>query len=533
MNELKHQTVFSNFIAPGALVVLLVLSGCSGRSQPKGTPSYSVPDQGPVSSPVLPAPLPVPNPLTVSVVPEIPAPALDLPLPVTELDKKYSFHAVGIPIDDALRLFARDSNLNMVLDQDLEGELTVDFEQVGLESAMDAILESHDYSWQRKGDLIRVYRQTTRTFDVDYLRLQRQSTGTSQSGSFGLADSSEGGGQGASTYQVEQTHVVDFWTELENQLLDIVGPEGRVVANRTAGFVTITGGRRGIEEVERYLNKVHLGSQRQVAIEAKIVQVELSDDFSLGIDWSAPNLAEVGGYSLGSVIGFAADAAGGTNVIPDRNLVNALGTELAATQGLVLGKDGSTRAFLEALRTQGDLNVVSQPKVTTMNNQTAQIRVATELPFFVQTKGFVPAAGTDPAQPAEFEQRSATLGLILQVTPQISGDGWISMEITPVLTRSTGVVFNPEFVGESGPPIIDVKQTSVVARVRTGETIVIGGLIEDEETEDVRKIPLLGDLPGVGGLFRSTGTTNRKVELVILITPVADLMAPRDQQIDW
>lgn len=465
------------------------------------------------------------SPPSLTPVAELPLPPLELPLPTSAEESRYSFHAVSIPIEDALRLFARDSNLNLVLDQGLTGELTVDFENVSLDSAMDAILDAHDYGWERKGDLIRVYRQITRTYEVDYLRLQRQSNAQSHSGNFGLttAGGSGGGGGDSNTFQVEQSNNVDFWTELETQLATLLGEDGRVTANRTAGLVTVTGTRRRVEQVEQYLNQVHQGSLRQVEIEVKIVQVELNDRSRLGIDWSAPDLANLGKYELGTVLGLT-----GASVVP--------AADAAITSGFILSRGGDPRAVLTALQTQGDLNIVSQPRVRALNNQTAQIRVATESPYYVQTQSEIPAVtGVSAGTPAQFEQRAATLGLVVQVTPQISAAGWITMDIAPVLTRSDARIgFPTEGADETvGPPIIDVRQTTVVARVRSGDTIVIGGLIEDETTEKINKVPFFADLPVVGQLFRNTETVTGKKELVIFITPRAEMVSSRDQQLDW
>lgn len=440
--------------------------------------------------------------------------ALDFPLShPTVPAQTYSFHAVGIPIADALRLFARDSGLNIILDPGLEGVLTVDFEGVSLDDAMHAILDAHGYSWIRQGDLIRVHRFQTRTFEIDYPRLTRDAFSINVSGQFGVTGGGEetGADDQSNEYEVRQNNPVSFWDEITESLDNLVAEDGRVNINRTAGVVTVTTDATRMREVAEYLAAVKAGSLRQVRIEARIVEVELDDRNRLGIDWAAPNLAGLGRYDAGAFL------LSGGGVIP--------GEDLDITSGLEITRDGSFRAVINALSEQGSINVVSQPKILALNNQTAQIRVATDTPYFVQTKSAVPGSLNVPAQPAQFEQRTASLGLVLQVTPHVAGDGWITLEIAPVITRSTGRVPSPdpEFADSAGPLIVDVKQTSVMARVRSGETVVLGGLIQDDARQDVSKVPLFGDLPMVGGLFRDTVDTSARKELVVFVTPVAEV----------
>ena len=434
-------------------------------------------------------------------------------------EHRYSFHAVGVPIDDALRLFARDNNLNLVLDLGLDGNITADFTNLNLEQALDALLDAHDYAWEIDKGLIRVRRQITRSFDVDYLRLRRLSEARNESGSFGVSEGGSEESGGANEFAIEQENDIDFWEELTEELAALVGEDGLVVANRTAGFVTVTSSKRTLERVEDYLQKVRHGSMRQVSLEAKIVEVELDDTQNLGIDWAAPNLLNIGRYQIG------------------RTAFGSDGVETFLTASV----DGEVTAILEALQLQGNLNVVSQPRLKVVNNQTAQIRVARDEPYYVQTQAFVPAAGDDPAQPAQFEQQSATIGLVVQVTPNVAADGWITLEIAPVITRKLSQIGFPEsdqagnlaFTGDVGPPVIDVKQTSAVVRVRSGETAIIGGLIQESDEEEVTKVPLFGDLPLVGAAFRDTTTTRSKTELVIMITPVAEYIETDNRGYAW
>jgi type II secretory pathway component GspD/PulD (secretin) len=152
--------------------------------------------------------------------------------------------------------------------------------------------------------------------------------------------------------------------------------------------------------------------------------------------------------------------------------------------------------------------------VVTLNNQPALIKVATAQPFFTQTI----AQGTSGTGNIVTEQaRSVTVGLVLSVTPQISEDGWIMMDITPIISRLRDIATSPNET--STAPVLDVKQSSGLVRLKDGEMVIIGGLIQEESSETERKVPILGDIPYLGRLFKGTYTVKTKSELVIFLTP--------------
>jgi len=184
----------------------------------------------------------------------------------------------------------------------------------------------------------------------------------------------------------------------------------------------------------------------------------------------------------------------------------------AATSRLSF-QGGSFDVVLEALSEQGDLKVVSQPRIVTLNNQPALIKVATDQSFFISTT----TAGTAGSPPIITEQvRTVSAGLVLSVTPQISEDGWIMLDVSPIITRLTDIVTSPN---GSTAPVLDVKQSAGLVRLRDGEMVIIGGLIQDQVSETERKVPLLGDIPGLGRLFRGTFHVKEKRELVIFLSP--------------
>jgi type II secretory pathway component GspD/PulD (secretin) len=188
----------------------------------------------------------------------------------------------------------------------------------------------------------------------------------------------------------------------------------------------------------------------------------------------------------------------------------------AAALSLGMGRKEAS-VVVDALKEMGTLNIVSQPRIRTLNNQSAMIKVGVDKPFFRKTTQTTATAGAAPIQSITYDVQTVTIGTILAITPQISEDGYINMDISPIITRLQDTAQSPD--NSSTAPVIDIKQTSSLVRTKDGSTVVIGGLIQDEKYRTVRKVPILGDLPIIGRLTTGTYDNKRKTELVIFITP--------------
>ncbi len=290
-----------------------------------------------------------------------------------ELGPLYSFRAQELPLIDALALFARSNQLNIVTGPEIKGSVTVDVHDLPLEQAMSALLEAHGYYWEHHGDLIQVKKFKTWTMTVDYIRLVRggsvQNRAQLNSGSSGSTGGGGGGSQGNGQITVEQKDEIKFWEELEEQLHTLMSDDGRLVVNRMSGTIQITDWYQHVDQIQHFLKTVHKALYRQVEIEVRIYEVNLNDNYSLGIDWSKINFyGTSGNFALSNIItapfgGFIAKAATTT----------------------ISFADGSFDGVLEALQEQGELHVVSQPRVVTLNNQPALIKVATDEAFFTST----------------------------------------------------------------------------------------------------------------------------------------------------
>ncbi len=514
---------------PLALILsILLVSGCATtETEPLEVPSGAL-DYKP--APPRPAPLDV-----QSRMPQFATPAA-----VADI-KLYSFRATGQSVRLALSQLATAYKLNIVVDQDVDGQVTVDLKDLPLEKVLEAVLEPLGLAWTWQDGLLRVSRLETRTFNVDYLRLVRSGNGNSSSS---VSLSSGGGGGGGSTgnssSSVAQNDTINFWTELEEQLDailersddDYTGTErpmettvqtdrdtnitttltqpvkesaGRLVIDRLSGTIQVTTSRARMKNVEEFLTRIKAGINRQVYIEAKVVEVQLNDERSLGIDWTE---LDFGSLKLGTDL-IISNPAGGFGALPP----TVGGTYIRTFDGAL----DSIEAAVSALEEQGDVKVVSQPRIRTLNNQQAIVRVGTERTFFTTTTTITPVAGGTPIQTVTNTPSTINEGLVLSVTPQISETGEITMDVSPVLTNITGTDTSPD--GLSNAPILDIKQTSTLVRMYDGETIVVGGLIQQATSATKRSVPLLGDIPGFGKLFSSTYDRDVSRELVIFLTP--------------
>jgi len=406
----------------------------------------------------------------------------------------FSFRAEAMPLADALRLFSRVNSLNIVVGPAIEGNVTVDFQGLSLERAMAALLDAHGFYWEKENELILVRRLETRTFALDYIRLERSGTGRNKTQ---VTSGSGGSGQDAGEVTLSQQDQIKFWEELEGQIKTLLSSDGRLVVNRLSGTIQVTDLRRRVKDVAAFLSSVRESLYRQVEIQARIYEITLRDDYSLGLDWNRINFeGNDGNINLSNIItapigGFVAKAA----------------------TAAVTFAQGSFDGVIQALQEQGDVKVLSQPRILTLNNQPALIKVGTDQSFFSSTV----TQGTAGSGNIVTEQvRTVTSGLVLSVTPQISKDGWIMMDVSPIITRLTDTITS---AGGSTAPVLDVKQSGGLVRVRDGEMVIIGGLIQDQVANTERKVPFLGDIPGLGRFFKGTYQTKNKTELVIFLVP--------------
>ena len=451
--------------------------------------------------------------------------------------KLYSFKAMGQSLRVSLSQFAEANKLNVIFDQDVKGVVNVEFHDVTLEQALDSILDPMGLGWIQEDGMIRVTREVTKTYQVDYLRAARNGTASMTSTSTGTGSSG--------TNSISKTDSINFWTELETEIkslltrasaeeghqenyatptntpgtvaigsIPIPQVEGRVTINKISGTVQVTASPRRMKTVDSYMESLIKGINRQVYIEARILDVALLDDTSLGIDWTKVAFGQSQNLTFSTVNtsggNIITKAAGGATVLPGTGFA---GYNKQFPAGFLVN---NISAAIQALEQQGTVRVVSQPKVRTLNNQAAIMKAGTDRTFFTLKTTVNNSGGVVSTQTTE-ESTLITEGVVLSVTPQISSDGLITMDVMPVVNKIVGVDTSPS--GNSNAARVETKQTSTLVRLKDGETAVIGGLIMEEDSETDRHLPGVGSVPVAGWLFKGKYSNKVRKELVIFITP--------------
>jgi len=491
----------------------LTLFGCTSLPGSKQSTNFPRFHDKPVEKLVLDlAPLPLSERLAY--------PSEQPQLPEKTKEKVYSFVAKDMPLEKAVELFSKAYQLNILTDKDVSGKINIEFHNLPFEQAMQALLGSLGYYWKIDNNLIRIRSWETRTFSIDYIRLNRIGRSTSEaqvSSGSSSSGGSDSGGSGsnnqAGKITIEQENRVEFWGELEKQLKVLISAEGRLVINNIAGTVQVTDRHPRVEEMAQYIADINDSVHRQVNIQVKILEVTLNDDFSLGVDWS--RLVSPG--QTGTLVDFNI-----SNIITAPIGVGSALNPALSLSTLQLGGNGENKlsAVLDALREQGELQIVSQPHIRTMNNQSALIKVGTDRTFFRREQNTDNTTAGSNTTTTDVPQ-VVTEGIVLSITPQISKDGWIMMDISPVVTRVSSVseVRDAEGRVVSSAPNLDIRQTSSLIRAFNGETVIIGGLIQTQESNTNRGIPGLQDIVGIGKLFEGNYKSTVKKELIMFLTP--------------
>jgi len=456
---------------------------------------------------------------------EVVAVAEPTPTPPPE---RFTLAVNGGRLRDVLMLLAKDAAFSLVLDPGVGGRVSADLKQMTLPEALDALLFPLHFAYEIDGQRVHVFQPgvVTRAFHLDYLNAKRDghSTLTISSGGGGGGDSSGssgdsgGGDQSQASTEISRTASIDLWSAVETGLTALVGAntEGsraQVVVNRDAGTVLVTADRDLMDRVAAYLQAVEGAMDRQVMIEAKIVEVELNNAHRLGVDWSA--VASAAGGFTGSLTGGVAGLLAKAPILSQN-----LGSGETAFRVGATSHD--LAVVLDAIATQGQVRVVSSPRVAALNNQPAVIKVATEQTFFSLDRQTNTEAGVQQ-DTFTVDKEKYTIGVVLDIVPRIADDGTIIMGVHPSVTDFAGEdVFPPGAKGAdilANAPILKVRELDTVVRLKDRETLVIAGLIRQEDRDEVDQVPLLGDIPFLGALFRHTRQVKRGSELVIFLTP--------------
>ena len=458
----------------------------------------------------------VPSPAVERRMPELPVTQMEEEIAKVEPRKLYTLAVRDADVRDVLLTLGKKTDLNIVFGPEVKGSITVDLKRVTLEEALNSLLGPIGLEYAREGNFIRVFLPAleTRIFTLSYISTTRSGGATlsatagggggGTTGTTGTTGGGGGGGSGASS-SVSSADTLDLWGDLEKNLTGLISKDGKAVVNRAAGIVAVTDYSRNLQRIALYIELLEGSVQRQVIIEAQIVEVTLTKEFQAGINWSMIpqniNLDRLGtlqGTLTGAAIASTA-LAPVTTVFQVGFLTQAFGQTISM--------------LLNALSKQGEVNVLSSPRISTLNNQKAVIKVATDDVFFTTTKTREPTTGVETTT---VTPQTITEGIVLDVTPQIAEDNTVMMNIRPSISERVGQATSPD---GSTVPIVSVRATDTVVRAQDGQTVVIGGLMQHRKSTTSTGIPGLEKAPVFGSLFRQKVEEGRKTELVILLTP--------------
>ena len=419
----------------------------------------------------------------------------------------FSLSTRGAPLEGVLFGLAREAGLNLVIGKGVDRgyPVSVEFNDLSLRQALTLMLDSCENFYTIKDNILSVKAFETRVFYFDYSLVSNSGeSGGDSAGNSGPGGSTGGaGGFEISTESNEE--YLQVWETIEEALGGggseegaLLSPDARVEINPMGGLIVVTDRQENLALVERYLHDLQQALRRQVIIEAKIIQVSLSRGFEYGIDWNLLANDFIKGGSLSLATNFASGATGlNVEYKGDPNRKNVL--------------DG----VLDALSTQGNVKVLSSPRISVLNNQSAVITVGREIPYLQ----WQAQSSTDDQTVIVPEVVTANTGISLGITPQIDAGGVITLHIVPVVSELAEYRTFSYNNNTFDVPVINTRQTDTIVRVDDGKTIIIGGLITEIDSNNSPQVPIIGDIPLIGNLFRRRKDVDERVELVVMLTP--------------
>ncbi len=465
----------------------------------------------------------------------------------TPAETKFDLVVSNTPAQQVFLAIVSGTRYSMLLHPEVSGSISLNLKDVTVFDALETIHQMYGYEYRVDGT--RIYIQPlglqTRIFQVNYLTGQREGKSNLRVTSGSVSDNSSGAPTGTSTStagsstsglqssQVSMTSKADFWDELSNALVAIVGSEpGRsVVISPMSGVIVVRAMPDEMGNVAAYLKASQISVERQVILEAKIVEVQLNESFQSGVNWAAfknnPNsLLSTGIGAPGSTLNPI--TAGAATVLSNNQLTATPGATLLPVATSAMGAAGSLfglafqtsnfAALLNFLETQGDVHVLSSPRIATLNNQKAVLKVGTD-EFFVTNVSSTTTTGTATTTTPEVTLQPFFSGIALDVTPRIDQNDEIILHVHPSVSLVTTVNKTVNIGGVGGTlnlPLASssVSETDSIVRARDGQIVAIGGLMRQATFDDQSGLPGLPKM-----IFGQTSKSTQKRELVILIKP--------------
>jgi MSHA biogenesis protein MshL len=486
---------------------------------------------------------------------------IEMPEHRQPLEQRFNLAFNNLPAQQFFMTLVSGTRYSMLVPPEVTGTISANLKDVTIFEALDAIREMYGYDYKVEGTRIYIKPLTmqTRIFQVNYLTGSR--TGTSDirvmSGSVGdvvsnnpngipnapaVINPGSNGVRAGNSSNITTKSNSDFWSELRSSLEAIIGPgkDGRsVVISPQSGVIVIRAMWNELRDVANYLKATQLSVDRQVILEAKILEVQLNDSFQSGINWGifsqGSGRVSAGRVAPGTVLqtdGALATGASIDNVnrtFADAALAARPGQDLvanAANSGGLFGlafQSSNFAALISFLETQGTVHVLSSPRIATLNNQKAVLKVGTD-EFFVTNVSTTTTTGTATTSTPTVTLQPFFSGVALDVTPQVDDAGNVILHIHPSVSN-VSTVEKSISLGSGGNLILplaasSVSETDSIVRGKDGQVVVIGGLMRQASTSDRSQLPGASNVPVLGALMRNTEEVTQKRELVILLKPI-------------
>lgn len=463
-------------------------------------------------------------------------------------------------LGDILHVIADAAGLNLIIGDGVQQDrsITITLKRVTADDALSTILSSADYFYTIRDNILSVEATGTKVFELGHpalvqgynvdvggdilgsaAELNASGSGSGSSSSSNSSGNSSSSGSSNIKGTINQTikhdaKAFDFWESLEKSLFSMLNrrdststaqapavqqsavetpgtPRQNVVINRLTGTIMVTATRRNLDAIENYLDLVKAALGRQVLVEARVVEVQLNDGLQFGIDWDF--LDSIRWFNTSGSI------AGGFG-----NATNAANSALTGG-AFRLGYSGNNvQSLLTALKTQGEVKTLSNPRIHVMNGQTALLTVGRNTNYVSKITSTTTATSGTPITTFTVDTSNVLSGIMIGLAPHITSKGEISMSVTPIISdlvrleeKVIGTDLNNQFV--ISIPTVDLRELSTTVKVRNGEMIVIGGLIANKQDQVDEKIPLIGEIPWLGTLFSRKNYQDKRSELVVVLQP--------------
>jgi MSHA type pilus biogenesis protein MshL len=451
----------------------------------------------------------------------------------------YTVVVNGVPIDELLFALARDAGLNIDIHPGITGTVTLNAFEQTLPQLLERIAKQVDLRYKIDGNLLTISpdKPYMRLYKIPYVNMSRTTTSevsvateiartgggiVNQGGTSGGSQGGTGTGGGDSggnnsTTQITNESTHDFWKRLKENILTILASsqtshmirdlniKDQVIMNPESGVMTVRATHKQHQEIQHFIDQVLVNVQRQVLIEATIVEVELKDQYQAGIDWQR----------IAGDFSYTQSLLGG-------NLGNAPFYSFGySNPNSQIGNISGTVRLLEQF---GAVKVLSSPKVMALNNQTAILKVVDNVVYFT-TEVEINETETRSRETFTTEINTVPVGLVMTVTPQISDSDIVTLNIRPTISRITDFKADPNpLLAEAGTinliPEIQVREIESILRINGGDVAIIGGLMQDSSSQNKRGFPVLSQLPLIGDLFSYRDDNYTKTELVIFLRPI-------------